>query len=75
MRVDHWYKGVEIVRLAGDPARGRHSLQIEINRRLYMDEQQIIKSAGYADTKAVITGLIDELGRFAAAHPLDRSKR
>lgn len=69
VRVDHWYKGVEIVRLAGDPARGRHSLQIEINRRLYMDEQKITKSAGYADTKTVITGLIDELGRFAAAHP------
>jgi len=69
VRVDHWYKGVEIVRLAGDPARGRHSLQIEINRRLYMDEQKITKSAGYADTKTVISGLIDELGRFAAAHP------
>lgn len=69
VRVDHWYKGVEIVRLAGDPARGRHSLQIEINRRLYMDEQKITKSASYADTKTVITGLIDELGRFAAAHP------
>ncbi len=69
VRVDHWYKGVEIVRLAGDPARGRHSLQIEINRRLYMDEQKIEKSAGYADMKTIITGLIDELRRFAADHP------
>ncbi|MAN80216.1 MAG: N-formylglutamate amidohydrolase [Rhodospirillaceae bacterium] len=67
VRVDHWYKGVEIVRLAGDPARGRHSLQIEINRRLYMDEERIAKSAGYADMKATITGLIAELRRFAAA--------
>jgi N-formylglutamate deformylase len=79
VRVDHWYKGVEIVRLAGDPARGRHSLQIEINRRLYMDEQRIAKSAGYADMKATITGLIGELRRFAAARPpgskLDQSKR
>jgi N-formylglutamate deformylase len=32
------YEGVEIVRLAGDPARHRHSLQIELNRALYMDE-------------------------------------
>ncbi len=32
------YKGVEIVRKHGRPAAGRHSLQIELNRRLYMDE-------------------------------------
>lgn len=69
VRVDHWYKGVEIVRLAGDPARGRHSLQIEINRRLYMDEERIAKSADYADMKATIIGLIDELRRFAGAEP------
>ena len=69
VRIDHWYKGVEIVRLAGDPARGCHSLQVEINRRLYMDERKIEKSAGYADMKTMITGLIDELRRFAAAHP------
>ena len=32
------YKGVELVRAYSDPARGRHSLQVEINKRLYMDE-------------------------------------
>ena len=32
------YEGVELVRLAGHPARHRHSLQIELNRALYMDE-------------------------------------
>ena len=32
------YKGVEIVRRHGRPAENRHSLQIEINRTLYMDE-------------------------------------
>ena len=32
------YKGVELVRAFGCPAEGRHSLQIEINRKLYMDE-------------------------------------
>jgi len=36
--VNHPYKGVELVRRYSDPLRGRHSLQLEINRRLYMDE-------------------------------------
>jgi N-formylglutamate deformylase len=36
--VNHPYKGVELVRRYGDPARQRHSIQLEINRRLYMDE-------------------------------------
>lgn len=36
--VNHPYKGVEIVRRCGQPQRGRHSVQLEINRSLYMDE-------------------------------------
>lgn len=35
---NHPYKGVELVRRYGDPARQRHSIQVEINRKLYMDE-------------------------------------
>jgi N-formylglutamate deformylase len=33
------YEGLELVRLSGAPERRRHSLQIEINRGLYMDEK------------------------------------
>ena len=36
VRVNDPYKGVELVRAYADPARGRHSLQIELNKRLYM---------------------------------------
>ncbi|GER19690.1 N-formylglutamate amidohydrolase [Variovorax boronicumulans] len=35
---NHPYKGVELVRRHGDPAANRHSIQVEINRKLYMDE-------------------------------------
>jgi N-formylglutamate amidohydrolase len=41
------YKGVELVRAYSDPARGRHSLQLEINKRLYMDEPSRQKTAGF----------------------------
>jgi len=35
------YKGVELVRRYSDPARHRHSIQLEINRKLYMDERTL----------------------------------
>ena len=45
------YKGVELVRAFGCPAEG-HSLQIEINRKLYMDEVSLRPTAGYGQLKA-----------------------
>ena len=42
------YKGVELIRAYSDPKAGRHSLQIEINKRLYMDEKSLAKSAGFS---------------------------
>ncbi len=38
------YKGVELVRRYSNPTTGRHSLQIEIARPLYMDEENCKKS-------------------------------
>jgi len=69
VRVNEWFKGLHIIRAAGDPARGRHSLQIEVNRRLYMDEERIGKGPGYATIRSVFTDLIENLRRFAAARP------
>jgi len=42
------YKGVEIVRRYGNPRAGQHALQLEINRRLYLNEQTLEKTAGFA---------------------------
>lgn len=64
--VNEVYKGVEIVRACGNPAEGRHSLQIEVNRRLYMDEERLEKSAGFPAMKAVIDGLVAAIADFAA---------
>lgn len=41
------YKGVELVRRHGKPDQGLHSLQIEINRRLYMDEETLEPNRGF----------------------------
>ena len=41
------YKGVELIRKHGRPAEKRNSLQIEIKRTLYMDEETLTPNAGY----------------------------
>ena len=41
------YKGGDIVASLADPARGRHSIQIEINRALYMDEITRVANDGF----------------------------
>ena len=41
------YKGVEIVQRYGQPQKGQHALQLEINRRLYMNEATLEKNKGF----------------------------
>ncbi len=59
--LNHPYKGVELVRRHSDPARHRHSLQLEINRKLYMDEKTLALNAGYAPLKADLQALVQWL--------------
>jgi N-formylglutamate amidohydrolase len=47
VRVNDPFKGVELVRAWADPARGRHSLQLEVNKRLYMNDKPIARHAGF----------------------------
>lgn len=42
------YKGVQLIARIGQPARNRHSLQVEIRRPLYMDEATRERNAGFA---------------------------
>lgn len=61
VKVNDPYKGVELVRAYSDPARGRHSLQVEINKRLYMDELRCEPHSGFARLQANLTALVDAL--------------
>lgn len=56
--VNHPYKGVEIVRRHGRPAARQHSIQIEVNKRLYMDETTLARHAGFAAVQAVLRELV-----------------
>lgn len=59
---NHPYKGVELVRRYGDPARHRHGIQIEINRKLYMDEMTLeIVQPGFDRLSADLRALVEHL--------------
>ena len=56
---NHPYKGVELLRRYGDPARHRHSIQIELNRQIYMDEETlVIKPDGMARLRRDLQDLV-----------------
>jgi N-formylglutamate deformylase len=67
VRINEVYKGVEIVKRRGQPATQRHSLQIEVDRALYMNQKTLEKTAGFASLQADITDLIRGLTEFASA--------
>src|SRR3546814_12066098 len=52
------YKGAEIIRMHGRPAEGRHSLQIEMKRALYINEASVTANAGSATLKADLPPLV-----------------
>lgn len=58
---NHPYKGVELVRRYSNPAAQRHSIQLEINRKLYMDEETLDITPGFAALKANLRSLVEQL--------------
>jgi N-formylglutamate deformylase len=58
---NHPYKGVELVRRYGAPERHRHSIQLELNRKLYMDEETLQPHAGLEALRANLRTLVQEL--------------
>ncbi|MBC7954762.1 MAG: N-formylglutamate amidohydrolase [Cytophagales bacterium] len=58
------YEGQELVRLMGEPCAGRHSLQIEINRSLYMDERTREPSAHFDDVRLSLSSVLEEIARY-----------
>jgi len=58
---NHPYKGVELVRRYSDPAAERHSIQLEINRKLYMNEETLELTDGFETLKAHLRSLVERL--------------
>jgi N-formylglutamate deformylase len=60
------YKGAELVARHGRPEQGRHALQIEIRRGLYMNERTLEKHAGFEGLRASLDTLMERLFAWAS---------
>lgn len=63
------FAGGFITRHHGRPRQGRHALQIELNRALYMNETRLERSAEFHAIKAVMTRLLAWIGPLATRLP------
>ncbi len=59
------YSGGFTTRHYGRPREGRHTLQIEINRALYMEEETLLKRPGFATLARHLTELARAIGDLA----------
>ena len=57
------YIGNELIRRIGDPARGIDSIQVEVNKKLFMDTQTFRPTDGFARLKADIDRLLRVLAK------------
>jgi len=60
------FAGAFVTQQYGRPSRGRHAVQIEIDRALYMNERLLRPSGNFDAMKRIITNVID---RVIAARP------
>lgn len=62
------FKGAELVKRYAIPTRGRHSLQIEINKALYMNEETFAKTQGFQALQNELSNFIAFCTDYAQAH-------
>ncbi len=69
VRLNDPYKGAFLVEAYASPPAGRNSIQVEINRSIYMNEGSLDKSANFDVLQRDLAGLAEDVATFA----LDRS--
>lgn len=60
------FAGAYITQAYGRPAAGQHAIQIEIDRRLYMNEATIRTTSEYANTRRRLTAVVRRICDIAA---------
>ncbi len=66
------YAGGFITEHYGQPTRGIHAMQVEMNRCLYMNERTLEKTSGFAELSDDLARLVGELGAAFEAGFLSR---
>ncbi len=63
--INNPYKGVDILRRYGDPLRNRHSLQIELSKALYLDEETNELTSAATDLKNNLSKMMGFIRDYA----------
>ena len=58
------FAGAYVTQTYGRPARGRHAVQVEIDRALYMDERRIKPASNFEEFQALMTSVIAEIAEI-----------
>jgi N-formylglutamate amidohydrolase len=66
------YSGGFFTENHGRPRQGRHAVQIELNRALYMNEASHEKNAGFEGLKALLDRLAADVADWLGQHPNQR---
>ncbi|MGZ2746496.1 N-formylglutamate amidohydrolase [Burkholderia stagnalis] len=64
VQINEPYQGGDLLTALADPARRRHSIQIEFNRARYMDEATFDKHAGFDALKRSVDAYLDALAGY-----------
>lgn len=58
------FKGVALIARLGRPAEQRHSLQVELHRGLYLNEQTRARSSGFNALQSALAGVSAEIAAY-----------
>ena len=64
VQINEPYQGGDLLCAVSDPARNRQSIQIEVNRKLYMDESDFSKNDGFSVLQQNLNAFLDALGVY-----------
>jgi len=63
------FKGVALIARIGQPAQRRHSLQIEVNRALYMDETTCVRNPHFNALQTALTQVSRQISAYIQEQP------
>lgn len=58
------FKGAALIARLGQPAKRRHSLQVEVHRGLYMDEKTRARSSGFNALRDALAGVSRDIANY-----------
>jgi N-formylglutamate deformylase len=67
VRINDPHRGADIVSAHGNPAHHRYSIQIEINRALYMHEATCERNEGFAQVRSELSDFASAVAAYARA--------